>query len=257
MQGQETIVSAAGHPSSKQSGHWQWSQRWRQLLFAHWQLPAEMLQRHLPAGLELDTFEGAAWVSVVAFRLKGVRLRGLPPISPFSNFLELNFRTYVRFVGQPAIYFLTIHAGNRLAVSMARCLTPLPYAFAQMAYERYQEVWRFVSHRKVDKGGQLLFRAEFEPTAEAHEAMADSLDAWLLERYFAYVSDAHRGLYRMAVQHPRWQVQDVTLHSATIGLDDAWGFNLAPHPDKMHFCEAVDALIWPFEKTSASVGNEC
>jgi uncharacterized protein YqjF (DUF2071 family) len=97
---------------------WQWSQHWRHLFFAHWLVLPEILQRHLPAGLELDTFEGAAWITIVAFHLEKVRLRGLPPIYPFSNFLELNFRTYVRFAGRPAIYFLSIHAGNRLAVSM-------------------------------------------------------------------------------------------------------------------------------------------
>jgi uncharacterized protein YqjF (DUF2071 family) len=229
---------------------WRWSQHWRHLLFAHWQVLPEMLQRHLPAGLELDTFEGAAWITIVAFHLEKVRLRGLPPIYPFSNLLELNCRTYVRFAGRPAIYFLSIHAGNRLAVSMARRLTPLPYAFARMSYDRHQEDWRFVSHRPGDRSGQLLFRSHFSPLAGRREVKADSLDAWLLERYFAYVADEDHRLYRMAVGHPPWQVQDVILRSAATDLGQAWGFNLGRIPDRQHFAEGVDALVWPFEEVS-------
>src|SRR5439155_4256722 len=124
---------------------WRWSQHWRDLIFAHWRVPASTLLPHLTLGLELDTWEGAAWVSAVAFRLEGVRLRGLPPMGPCSNFLELNLRTYVQRRGEPAIYFLRIHAGSRLAVAFARWLTPLPYAFARITYDRSGETHHFHS----------------------------------------------------------------------------------------------------------------
>src|SRR5262249_3186317 len=108
-------LPAAPAPPAGGRRPWRWSQHWHDLLFAHWQVPAARLRRHLPAGLDLDTWEGTAWVSVVAFRL-GVRLRGLPPLGPGSNFLELNLRTYARLGGEPGVFFLSIHAGSRVAV---------------------------------------------------------------------------------------------------------------------------------------------
>ena len=37
-------------------------QRWHDLLFAHWPIPGETIRQALPRGLELDTFDGAAWI---------------------------------------------------------------------------------------------------------------------------------------------------------------------------------------------------
>lgn len=65
-------------------------------------------------------------MTIVAFRLARVRRRWLPPLGWLSNFAELNLRTYVLYHGEPAIYFLSIHAGKRIAVQMARRVTPLP-----------------------------------------------------------------------------------------------------------------------------------
>ena len=93
---------------------WRWSQHWRDLLFAHWPVPAAALRRLVPDCLDIDTHDGVAWVSAVAFRLERVRFRWSPPLAFCSSFAELNLRTYVRHRGEAAIYFLSIHAGRRL-----------------------------------------------------------------------------------------------------------------------------------------------
>ena len=108
-------------------GPWQWEQQWSDLLFMHWQVAAQSLRPHVPAGLELDLWDSTPWVSLVAFRLKRVCHRWLPSPRLVTNVLELNLRTYVRVRNEPAIYFLSIHANNPLTVALARWLTPLPY----------------------------------------------------------------------------------------------------------------------------------
>ncbi|MBM49753.1 MAG: hypothetical protein CMP27_07970, partial [Roseibacillus sp.] len=70
-------------------------QRWENLLFLHWAVPAQSVKEHLPPGLEVDTYNGTAWVGVVPFFMRGVRPRFLPSVPGLSNFLELNVRTYV------------------------------------------------------------------------------------------------------------------------------------------------------------------
>ena len=54
------------------------SQRWRDLLFAHWPVDPERLRPHIPEGLTLDCHTDAAWVSLTPFRLEGLRPRGTP-----------------------------------------------------------------------------------------------------------------------------------------------------------------------------------
>src|SRR5690606_40671772 len=62
------------------------------LLFMHWRVPAESLRRLIPPGLDLDLFEGEAWIGVVPFRMSGVRPRFLPGLPGLSAFPELNVR---------------------------------------------------------------------------------------------------------------------------------------------------------------------
>ena len=65
------------------------AQRWHDLAFISWAYEVEPVQRLLPPGMEVDTFDGAAWVSLVPFHLS-IRLPGTPagpgcPGSPRST----------------------------------------------------------------------------------------------------------------------------------------------------------------------------
>jgi uncharacterized protein len=71
-------------------------QRWEHLAFLHWPYPADRLQALLPFGLEVDTFDGMAWVALVPFRMVGVRPPFLPAPPWLTTFPETNVRTYVR-----------------------------------------------------------------------------------------------------------------------------------------------------------------
>ena len=46
---------------------WVMAMRWHDLLFMHWPLRPEALRPLIPAMLELDTFDGWAWLGVVHF----------------------------------------------------------------------------------------------------------------------------------------------------------------------------------------------
>ena len=69
----------AHRPWPLPSGPWIMAQSWHDLLFAHWAVDVAMLRPHIPAKLEVDTFDGQAWLGVVPFSMTGVRLRWTPP----------------------------------------------------------------------------------------------------------------------------------------------------------------------------------
>ena len=50
---------------------------------------------YIPDRLEIDTFDGSAWLGVVPFRMSGVRPRFAPALPGVSAFPELNLLTYV------------------------------------------------------------------------------------------------------------------------------------------------------------------
>jgi len=154
---------------------WIWAQYWRDVLFLHWRVPKELLRPHVPQALEIETFDGDAWASVVLFRLK-VRPRGLPYVPFVSELIEVNLRTYVSYRGVPGVNFLSVHADNRLAIAAGKLFTPMPYRRAKMAYRPSE----FTSH---------VIRTQFEIRGEAREADRGSLNEFLLERYRLYAAD--------------------------------------------------------------------
>ena len=95
------------------------TQQWQDLLFAHWAYEPEVVQRLLPSGVELDTFEGKAYVGLVPFNMRNLRLRGLPPIPTTSNFAEVNVRTYVTSRGRSAVWFFSLDTQKLLPTLVA------------------------------------------------------------------------------------------------------------------------------------------
>jgi uncharacterized protein YqjF (DUF2071 family) len=111
--------------------------QWHDLLFMHWPIRPEVVRPLIPPGLALETFDGAAWIGVVPFYMRGTRPHLLPTMPLISDFPELNVRTYVKRGGKPGIYFFSLDAANPLAVRGARLGYRLPY------YDAWMEVaWR-------------------------------------------------------------------------------------------------------------------
>ena len=124
-------------PTRRPRRHAVMRQGWRELLFLHWALPPMSIRPLIPDELELDLFEGMAYVGLVAFTMTGVRPVGLPAIPGLSNFHETNVRTYVHLGGRdPGVWFFSLDAANSVAVRLARGLFHLPYHKSQMFLER-------------------------------------------------------------------------------------------------------------------------
>src|SRR5665213_1567472 len=85
-------------------------QTWSKLLFMHWHVRPDLLRSLVHHDLEIDTFEGKAWVSISPFVLSGLRLPLMPAIPGVSQSYEINVRTYVHRDGIPGIWFFSLDA---------------------------------------------------------------------------------------------------------------------------------------------------
>jgi uncharacterized protein YqjF (DUF2071 family) len=212
----------------------------------HWEVDDCRLRELLPGALEIDRWDGASWVSAVAFRLAKVQLRGLPAIPLCTDFLELNLRTYVRYRGEPGISFLSMHADSRVAVAAARWLTPLPYRYAPMTCRNERSQW----HWRCGGGSAtqpVLLDGRFEQLGAEAQAVENSLDDWLVERYAAFVPDRRGRLHRMVCEHAPWELSPVACDIARVGSESAFGLPLSPAPELCHFASKVESRIGPFE----------
>src|SRR5271154_4312805 len=167
------------------SGPWIMAQSWHDLLFAHWPIDPALMRAltrpHIPAALQIDTFDGQAWIAVVPFRMSGVRLRGTPPLPWLSAFPELNVRTYVVADHKPGVWFFSLDARNPAAVAIARAWFHLPYFRARMScHERVARIeYRSERTHRGAACGEL--QGKYRPSGAEFLARGGSLESFLLE----------------------------------------------------------------------------
>lgn len=241
-------------PWPRPTGSWFMSQRWCDLLFAHWPVPVAALRRWVPERLEIETFDGTAWIAAVPFRMEAIRPRGLPALPWLSAFAELNVRTYVRLGDRPGVFFWSLDAANPIAVSLARRWFLLPYFRAHMSCESRGEGLVYSSRRVHPGAPEACFEGEYGPAGEVFHATPGTLEHFLAERYCLYASSRSVGgakdeLYRAEIDHAPWPLQQadakLEAHSllAPVGLEDAT--HQAPH---LLFARRLDVVVWPPRK---------
>ena len=180
---------------------------WERVLMIHLAGDAETLQRDVP--FQLDLWEGQAFVSLVAFTLRGMRPRWGGKLAallfqPIATHHFLNVRTYVRHGDERGIHFLAEWLSNRLAVPIGPVTFGLPYRYGQIAYDhdRRREVIRGEVKDKKS-GNRLAYHGDLVNPATFQPCAAGSLDEWLMERYSAFNSAGGRKRF-FRVWHPPW-----------------------------------------------------
>jgi uncharacterized protein YqjF (DUF2071 family) len=235
---------------------WIMAQTWADLLFAHWPVPPEQLLRLVQAPLQLDTFDGRAWVGVVAFRISDLHLRGLPPVPTLSGFPEVNLRTYVRLGNRPGVLFLSLQCANRLGMAIARPWFRLPYRFADVQLTRQSGQVHFTSRSPE----QADFTAVYSPTSTAHALAPGSLEAWLTERYCYFAQCGSRGIFRCDIAHAPWRLAPARAHISRNSLPLMFNLRLPECQPLLHYAAHVQTRIWPLVRvcealTSASAAG--
>jgi uncharacterized protein YqjF (DUF2071 family) len=225
---------------------WLMAQSWHDLLFAHWPVPLDQLRRVVPQPIEIDTFDDQAWLGVVAFRLSGIHLRGLPAAPGLCGFPEVNLRTYVSFDHQPGVLFLSLHCPNRLAMAMARPWFKLPYRYAGVQFGCADGKLRFESCSPTGAD----FAATYRPIAPPCTTKCDSLEAFLTERYCYYSVGAHDSVYRCDIQHCPWWLSRAEACIERNSLGQPFGLPPAENAPLLHFARRMDAQIWPLRKVA-------
>lgn len=223
---------------------WVMTQRWHDLLFAHWPLPPDALYPHLPPPLLLDTFDGVAWIGVVPFRMSHVRLRGLPALPWLSAFPELNVRTYVTVEDKPGVYFFSLDANNPVAVAVARWWFHLPYFRAQMVCTTDGRTVYYRSSRTHRGAPRAEFIGRYRPCGGIFRTISDTLEHWLTARYCLYAADAHQRLYRGEIHHQPWPLQPAEAEITVNTMADAYNAGLLDTPPKLHFVRQLEVIIW-------------
>ncbi len=195
--GRERMLATPGDPLFRAD--------WDRVLMMHFEMAPEALQPHVP--FDLDLREGRAFVSLVAFTMRGMRFwRGgswtAALLRPMATHEFLNVRTYVKHHGEPGIFFIAEWLPNQLSVLLGRPLFGLPYRLGALHYEHAHENDQISGQVTAAQGnGILRYRANLAGDYDRCEA--GSTAEFLMERYSAF-TDWHGLKRRFRIWHTPW-----------------------------------------------------
>ena len=233
----ELIKSVAHRPYEMPSEDWRYYQEWNNALFMHWKVPMEQLKSVVPKGLEIDTLNGEAWVSLVAFTMQKIRPKLLPSLKVISDFHEINLRTYVINDGKPGVYFINIEAEKALSAFVAKNFSGLPYQKSSIDYQYLKEHNLYLS--KSSRGTYL--EAEFKILPEEYQKT--HIDRWLTERYCLYM-DHQSEIWRYDIHHAEWEINDIKINRLKLNYKVKQLVMNNETPDCAHYSKGVKVVAW-------------
>jgi uncharacterized protein YqjF (DUF2071 family) len=199
---------------------------WRYLAMLNYEIESAVLAPLVPAGTELDVWNGKTFVSVVGFRFLNTRVRGIP--IPFHrNFEEVNLRFYVRrkagdewrrgvvfnkeLVPRSAIAFVArkFYNENYVALPMSHEIQKSDGEIISALY-----FWEF-------NGGKNHLRLAVE--GQAQPLMDGSIQEFITEHYWGYARQRDGSTMEYRVEHPRWRVWEAQTAELLCDAADLYG----------------------------------
>jgi uncharacterized protein len=227
-------------------------QKWRSLLFVHWEVPAQVLRALVPPQLEVDTFDGRAFVGLVPFEMHDVRpSRFLPAVPTARRFEETNLRTYVHLGGRhPGVWFFSLDASSALAVLGARAFFHLPYWHAKMHTARTGDRVVYRSERHWEGGSAATLDVTYEVGEELGPAAVGTLEHFLAERYFLYALTGSNVLLRGQVHHTPYPLRRARIAELDESLVEAAGIAHSEERASELWSPGVDVEVFGLKRAT-------
>lgn len=182
---------------------------WRNLIIMSYRAPKELLERHVPRGLELDLFDGEPAVSLVAFEFRNTRVLGVP-WPGFVNFPEWNLRFYAKTkeaTPRRGVVFVREFVPSRIVSRIARQLYNEPYAAAPMRFcaAQLQQTVDVTCTAKVNHSMHTLAAAASPTLHTPHDAATEHL---LKEHQWGFGQTRGGRTLCYEVVHPTWRIHE-------------------------------------------------
>ena len=224
--------------------------QWRDLIVVNYEIDQAALKPYIPAGTELDLWQGSALVSLVAFQFLDTRVLGLPAVF-HRDFEEANLRFYVkRRDGEElkrGVVFIKEIVPKRLVAAIARLAYGENYVYAPMSHQidassetrRVQYGWRSGARESMVSA---VTSGEPQPLAPGSEA------EFILEHYWGYARRGASKTVEYEVAHSPWRCWDQGQFNvdiditATYGPD--WARAIAPEWRSAFLAEGSDVTVF-------------
>lgn len=197
---------------------------WSNLLLVTYEVPPEVLTSRLAEGIELDTLDGKAFVSLVAFDFLETKVMGVK-WPGFVHFPEINLRFYVRetATGRRGVMFIKELVPSSIIAWFARTLYNEPYAATPMrsSVAKNAEGDNVISHNWSWRGREHSL--ELTSTAEAKLPPEESTEHFFKEHQWGFGKTRAGKPLVYEVRHPHWKVFDVLNLDLNVDLAQQYG----------------------------------
>ena len=198
---------------------------WKNLALFNYEVDAEILEKYIPAGTEVDVWNNKCYVSLVGFMFKNTKVLGIKV--PFHrDFEEVNLRFYVkRFENgewKRGVVFIKEIVPKKAITFIANTLYQEHYETQKMRHEIIENSnsTTFIYQWKNDKKWNTI---QLETSTNPEAIKVDSEAEFITEHYFGYTKINENKTFEYEVQHPRWEQFDVLNHKIDIDFQKIYG----------------------------------
>lgn len=223
---------------------------WRKLIMANYAVDASVLLPYLPAGTELDEWQGKNYISLVGFLFKEVRIKGFK--IPFHvNFPEVNLRFYVRFkekdTWKRGVVFISEIVPKPAITFVANTLYKEHYSTLPMRYSWKEEAGKQLityEWKKKDKWNRLEAITGLLPTP----LKPGSEEEFITEHFWGYSKSGPGKTVEYHVEHPRWDIYPLQQFEVDCDFSSLYGKPFAwlntIQPDSVFLAEGSPIAVY-------------
>jgi uncharacterized protein YqjF (DUF2071 family) len=223
--------------------------KWENLIMANYAVDPTILIPYLPKGVELDSFEGKCYVSLVGFMFNKTKIFNVP-IPYLGSFEEINLRFYV-----------VRKDGDTLKRGVVFINETVPYAaVAWMANYLYKEHYTAVktkhdweltdTSKKINyswKKNKKWNTIQVNAKSKSNSMKTSSVEAFIFEHYFGYTRVNENKTLEYGINHPSWKINQVIDYRIDCDFEKMYGsdfaFLNAQQPDNVILAEGSDVSV--------------
>jgi uncharacterized protein YqjF (DUF2071 family) len=234
---------------------------WENIIMVNYEIDTKVLLPFLPNGVELDLYQGKAYISLVGFMFKKTKLFNIS-IPKLGTFEEINLRFYVIRKEENQIkrgvVFINETIPYKIVAWMANVLykehyTVVPTKHTITKAEKSQKV---TFEWMVNKKWNSIYVEHEIPTLQMHQS---SLEKFIYEHYYGYtkINDNKTEEYRL--RHPSWKIHNVIDYQISCDFEAMYGeaFSILNHtkPAAVFIAEGSSVAI-EWERTKLKLDYE-
>jgi uncharacterized protein YqjF (DUF2071 family) len=202
------------------------------LVFLNYKVERNLLASRIPEGVQLQLFNGTAYLSIVAFLFKNLQVAGIP--APFhQEFEEVNLRFYVKQHSAAAekrgVVFIREIVPKTLLASAARILFNEKFIRVPMShhFDIRENQLNSVEYRWRTEHQENYVRATYENLWTFPEP--NSAEHFFTARPHRFTRRKDGTTNEMVMEHPLWRTTPVLDVKTEFEIPDIFGTEFVPY----------------------------